>query len=65
MASSYQDISELYVEAGHLITGDPLAWEGFLASACRNYKCRFDEQVIAWVTDKQSKTDTGKLTQEK
>ena len=45
MASSYQDISELYVEAGHLITGDPLAWEGFLASACRNYKCRFDEQV--------------------
>lgn len=46
MASSYQDISELYVEAGHLITGDPLAWEGFLTSACRNYKCRFDEQLL-------------------
>lgn len=49
MASSYQDISELYVEAGHLITGDPLAWEGFLTSACRNYKCRFDEQLLIHV----------------
>ena len=27
---------------------NPQAWQGFLAAACRNYKCRFDEQLLIY-----------------
>ena len=27
---------------------NPQAWQGFLSSACRNYKCRFDEQLLIY-----------------
>lgn len=48
MAAKYQDIAELYVDMGHQVTGDPTAWVGFLAAACRNYKCSFDEQLLIY-----------------
>lgn len=27
---------------------NPQAWQGFLSSACRNYKCSFDEQLLIY-----------------
>ncbi len=27
---------------------NPQAWQGFLSSACSNYKCRFDEQLLIY-----------------
>ncbi len=29
-----------------LALADPEQWQAFLSSACKNYKCRFDEQVL-------------------
>ena len=46
MAAKYQFITELYQRTGVSIARNPQAWQGFLASACRNYKCRFDEQLL-------------------
>lgn len=44
MAAKYQLITELYQRTGKTVTRNPQAWQNFLSSACRNYKCRFDEQ---------------------
>ena len=46
MAAKYQLITELYQRTSAGIARNAQAWQGFLASACRNYKCRFDEQVF-------------------
>ena len=48
MAAKYQLITELYRRTGKAGTGNPQAWQNFLASACRNYKCRFDEQLLIY-----------------
>ena len=48
MAAKYQLITELYRRTGVAVTKNPQAWQGFLASACRNYKCRFDEQLLIY-----------------
>ena len=49
MAAKYQLITELYRRNGKgRSTGNPQAWQNFLASACRNYKCRFDEQLLIY-----------------
>ena len=48
MAAKYQLITELYQRTGRAVTKNPQAWQGFLASACRNYKCRFDEQILIY-----------------
>ena len=48
MAAKYQLITELYRRTGKAVTGNPQAWQNFLASACRNYKCRFDEQLLIY-----------------
>ena len=40
MASKYEMISELYRRTGAGASGSPEAWQAFLSSACRNYKCR-------------------------
>ena len=48
MAAKYQLITELYQRTGAGIARNAQAWQGFLASACRNYKCRFDEQVLIY-----------------
>lgn len=48
MAAKYQLITELYRRTGVAVAKNPQAWQGFLASACRNYKCRFDEQFLIY-----------------
>ena len=48
MAAKYQLITELYQHTSAGIARNAQAWQGFLASACRNYKCRFDEQVLIY-----------------
>ena len=48
MAAKYQLITELYHRTGKTVTRNPQAWQSFLASACRNYKCRFDEQLLIY-----------------
>ena len=49
MAAKYQLITELYRRTGIAVAKNPQAWQGFLSSACRNYKCRFDEQLLIYV----------------
>ena len=48
MAAKYQLITELYRRVGVAVAKTPQAWQGFLSSACRNYKCRFDEQLLIY-----------------
>ena len=48
MAAKYQLIIELYRRTGVAVAKNPQAWQGFLSSACRNYKCRFDEQLLIY-----------------
>ena len=48
MAAKYQLMTELYQRTGKTVTRTPQAWQGFLSSACRNYKCRFDEQLLIY-----------------
>ena len=48
MAVKYQLITELYRRTGVAVAKNPQAWQGFLSSACRNYKCRFDEQLLIY-----------------
>ena len=48
MAAKYQLMTELYQRTGKTVTRNPQAWQGFLSSACRNYKCRFDEQLLIY-----------------
>ena len=48
MARKYELITELYHQTLGEITSSQGAWRAFLRSACRNYKCRFDEQVLIY-----------------
>ena len=48
MAAKYQLITELYRRTGVAVVKNPQAWQGFLSSACRNYKCRYDEQLLIY-----------------
>ena len=48
MAAKYQLITELYRRTGIAVAKNPQAWQGFLSSVCRNYKCRFDEQLLIY-----------------
>ena len=48
MAAKYQLITELYRRTGMAVAKNPQAWQGFLSSACHNYKCRFDEQLLIY-----------------
>ncbi len=48
MAAKYQLITELYRRTGMAVAKNPQAWQGFLTSACHNYKCRFDEQLLIY-----------------
>ena len=47
MASKYQFITEVYEQEIYKMSS-PAEWQDFLMSACRNYKCRFDEQVLIY-----------------
>lgn len=46
MTAKYQLMTELYRRTGIAVAKNPQAWQSFLAAACRNYKCRFDEQLL-------------------
>jgi len=46
MAAKYQLITGLYEHTAGQITDNHRNWMAFLRSACRNYKCRFDEQLL-------------------
>ena len=48
MANKYQIITELYRTTLLSVTETPQAWKAFLRSACNNYKCPFDEQVLIY-----------------
>lgn len=48
MAAKYQLITELYRRTGVAVAKSPQAWQSFLSAACRNYKCRFDEQLLIY-----------------
>ena len=48
MAAKYQLITELYRRTGVTVAKNPQAWQSFLSAACRNYKCRFDEQLLIY-----------------
>ena len=48
MAAKYQLITELYRRTGVAVAKNPQAWQNFLSSACHNYKCRFDEQLLIY-----------------
>ena len=48
MAAKYQLMTELYRRTGIEITRNTQVWQNFLASACHNYKCRFDEQLLIY-----------------
>ena len=48
MAAKYQLITELYRRTGVAVAKNPQAWQSFLSAACRNYKCRFDEQLVIY-----------------
>lgn len=48
MARKYDLISELYNRTCKTVVLNPQNWQAFLASACRNYKLRYDEQLLVY-----------------
>ena len=47
MAIRYKALTELYHETQRSVTA-PAQWQAFLASACRNYRLSFDEQLLVY-----------------
>lgn len=47
MAIRYKALTELYRETQRSVTA-PDQWRAFLASACRNYRLSFDEQLLVY-----------------
>lgn len=48
MARKYDLISELYNRTCKTVVSNPQNWQAFLASACRNYQLRYDEQLLVY-----------------
>ena len=48
MARKYELISELYDRTCKTVVSNPQNWQAFLQSACRNYKLRYDEQLLVF-----------------
>lgn len=48
MARKYDLISAIYERTAKTVVNNPAAWEHFLESACRNFKLRFDEQLLIY-----------------
>ncbi len=46
MARKYDLISELYERTCLMVTDNPVNWQAFLKTAGRNYRLRFDEQLL-------------------
>lgn len=47
MAIRYKALTELYRETQRSVTA-PDQWQAFLASACRNYRLSFHEQLLVF-----------------
>ena len=48
MARKYDLISETYRRTAHAVVSDVQNWQAFLRCACRNYRLRFDEQLLIY-----------------
>lgn len=48
MARKYDLISAVYERTAKTVSGSPTNWQSFLCSACRNFKLRFDEQLLVY-----------------
>ena len=48
MARKYDLISELYERTCFAVTDNPVNWQSFLKSASRNFRLRFDEQLLVY-----------------
>lgn len=48
MARKYDLISEVYERTAKNVADEPTNWQSFLRSACRNFKLRFDEQLLVY-----------------
>ena len=55
MARKYDLISELYDRTCKTVSANPQNWQAFLQSACRNYKLRFDEQILVFAQKPNAK----------
>ena len=49
MARKYDLISDLYRRTAEEVVSDPAVWQAFLRCASRNYRLRFDEQLLLFV----------------
>lgn len=48
MARKYDLISAVYERTAKTVSDSPINWQSFLRSACRNFKLRFDEQLLVY-----------------
>ena len=48
MARKYDLISEMYRRTAYAVVSDVQNWQAFLRCACRNYRLRFDEQLLIY-----------------
>jgi len=53
--TKYQLIINVYESTLQRVTNTPAAWTAFMRSACRNYKCRFDEQILIYAQHPNAK----------
>lgn len=48
MSLKYHNLMAIYEQTCQRITSSSFEWQSFLTTACRNYKLRFDEQVLLY-----------------
>ena len=61
MARKYDLISELYNRTCKTVVSNPQNWQAFLASACRNYKLRYDEQLLVYAQRPDATTEVQEV----
>ncbi len=44
----FDSVKKLYEISHRMISRSPIEWQNFLQTACRNYKLRFDEQILLY-----------------
>ena len=44
----FEIISEMFDRVSTEVTSSPDKWRSFLNSACRNFKLRYDEQILVY-----------------
>jgi len=48
LPSKFERITKVYYDMCKEVVRSPQAWQSFLESACRNYRLRFDEQLLVF-----------------